>query len=79
MTAKGWQIAVATPRLGATDPDVEYYIVAVDDQDRAVELLRNRKTLTPTQKALLFGEAPAEVLQFLNAKRGEIYAVAVVM
>lgn len=77
--AKGWQIVVATERLGSDDPDVEHFIVAVADSERAVEVLRERKKLTPDQKTLVFGEASDQVLQFLNAKRGEVYAVAVVM
>lgn len=77
--AKGWQIVVATERMGDADPDVEHFIVAVADSARAVEVLRERKKLTPDQKTLVFGEAPDQVLQFLNAKRGEVYSVAVVM
>lgn len=74
---KGWQIVVATPRPGGSDPGLEYDIVA--DQDRAAELLRNRKRLTSNQKTLVFGEIPLALLQFLNAMRREIYAVAVAM
>ncbi|MGQ3297721.1 hypothetical protein [Reyranella sp.] len=77
--AKGWQIVVATERLGGSDPDVEHFIVAVADSERAVEVLRKRKKLTPDQKTLVFGEAADILLDFLNAKRGEVYAVAVVM
>lgn len=77
--AKGWQIVVSTQRPGGGDPDPEYFIVAVADRDRAVEVLRERKKLAANQKTLVFGEAPEGVLQFLNAKRGEVYAVAVVM
>lgn len=77
--AKGWQIVVSTPRPGDADPLAEHFIVAVADRERAVEILRERKKLTPNQKTLVFGEAPDPVLQFLNAKRGEVYAVAVVM
>lgn len=77
--AKGWQIVLATERLGGGDPDVEHFIVAVADSERAVEVLRKRKKLTPNQKTLVFGEASDQVLQFLNAKRGEVYSVAVVM
>ena len=77
--ARGWQIVVATPRLGGRDPDAEHFIVAVADRDRAVEILRERKKLTPDQKMLVFGEAPDGVLQFLNAKRGEVFSIAVVM
>lgn len=76
---KGWQIVVATERMGGGDPAVEHFIVAVADRDRAVEILRERKKLTPDQKTLVFGEASDGVLQFLNAKRGEVYSVAVVM
>lgn len=77
--AKGWQIVVVTERMGGGDPDAEHFIVVVADRDRAVEALRKRKKLTPGQKTPVFGEAPEGVLQFLNAKRGEVYAVAVVM
>ena len=77
--AKGWQIVVATQRLGSDDPDVEHFIVAVADRERAVEVLRKRKKLTADQKTLVFGEASDQLLQFLNAKRGEAYSVAVVM
>lgn len=77
--AKGWQIVVATPRPGGADATGEHFIVAAADRERAVEILRERRKLAPDQKALVFGEAPAEVLQFLNAKRGEVYAVAVVV
>jgi len=77
--AKGWQIVVATQRLGSDDPDVEHFIVAVADSERAVEVLRERKKLTPGQKTLVFGEAPDQVLQFLNAKRGEVFSLVVVM
>jgi len=77
--AKGWQIVVVTPRPGSTDPVGEHFIVAVADRGRAVEILRERKNLAPNQKTLVFGEAPDQVLDFLNAKRGEVYSVAVVM
>lgn len=70
---------MATPRPGDADPAGEHFIVAVADRELAVEILQERKKLTPDQKTLVFGEAPDQVLQFLNAKRGEVYAVAVVM
>lgn len=77
--AKGWQIVVATPQPGEAKPASKHFIVAVADRDRAVEILRERKKLKADQKTLVFGEAPDQVLQFLNAKRGEVYAVAVMM
>ena len=70
---------MSTPRPGWGDPDIEHFIVAMADSERAVEILRKRKKLTPEQKTLVFGEAPDQVLQVLNAKRGEVYAAAVVM
>lgn len=77
--AKGWQMMVTTPRLGGGDPAVEHFIVAVADRDRAVEILHERMRLAGHQKTLVFGEAPDQVLDFLNAKRGEVYSVAAVM
>ena len=75
---KGWQLVVATAGPDDTDPAVEHYIVAVFDQDRAIELLRTRKKLGEDTKVLAFGPAPDQTMAFLNAKRGEIYAVSVV-
>lgn len=75
---KGWQLVVATAAPDDTDPAVEHYIVAVFDQDRAIELLRTRKKLGEDTKVLALGPAPDQTMAFLNAKRAEIYSVSVV-
>ena len=75
---KGWQLVVSTTRPGDADPVVEHFIVAVFDQDHAIETLRKRKKLDADAKVLAFGPAPELTMAFLNAKRGEVYAVSVV-
>ena len=76
---KGWQLVVSTTRPGDADPVVEHFIVAVFDQDQAIETLQKRKKLDANAKVLAFGPAPDLTMAFLNAKRGEVYAVSVVV
>ena len=76
---KGWQIVVSTDRPGGRVPLIEHFIVAVANRDKAVGWLMERKRLPDHAKILAFGEAPEQTMAFLNAKRGEIYAVSVVM
>ena len=75
---KGWQLVASTARHGDADPLIEHFIVAVFDQDHAIETLRKRKKLDADAKVLAFGPAPELTMAFLNAKRGEVYAVSVV-
>ena len=74
---KGWQLAVSTTRPGHADPVVEHFIVAIFDQDQAIETLRKRNKLEDA-KVLAFGPAPELTMAFLNAQRGEVYSVSVV-
>ncbi len=75
---KGWQLVVSTTRPDNADPVVEHFFVAVFDHDQAIETLRKRKKLGADAKVLAFGPVPETTMAFLNAKRGEIYAVSVV-
>jgi hypothetical protein len=77
---KGWQLVVATTGPGDdADPVVEHFIVAIFDQDKAIEVLRERKKLGDDAKVLAFGPAPKLTMAFLNAKRGEVFAISVAM
>ena len=75
---KGWQLAVSTTRPGHADPVVEHFIVAIFDQDQAIETLRKRNKLGANAKVLAFSPAPELTMAFLNAQRGEVYSVSVV-
>lgn len=67
------------PITGDDDlPDVERYVVAVADRDRAVELLRTRRKLRKEARVLVFGEAHVGTMAFSMPKRGEIYSMAAV-
>jgi hypothetical protein len=77
---KGWLIVVPKGPLGGDDePEVDRYIVAVADQGKAEKLLRTRLKMSPEAKVLVFGEAPEMTMAWLNAKRGDIHTVAVVV
>ena len=76
---KGWHLIVSTTGPGDADSVAEHFIVAIFDQDQAIEALRKRKNLGADAKVLAFGPAPDLTMAFLNANRGEIYAVSVVI
>jgi hypothetical protein len=78
--ASGWKIIAVTKRHGgegAGSPMKEYFLVAIADQEKAIQELKERKKLLDAEIRVC-GEATPEYLEWLDVQPGEICCVSAV-
>jgi hypothetical protein len=70
-----WKITVRKrPKIIGEPAGREFYLVALPDKDAAIAVLRMREGFDDAELEVT-GQAPAESLEWLNIKPGQVFCV----
>jgi hypothetical protein len=75
--ARVWKMIASTQGLGGSAPLKQYFLVAIDDRDEAIESLKVRNRLFDAVITVA-GEASPDFAEWLHVQAGDIVCVLAV-
>jgi hypothetical protein len=76
---KIWKIISSTARMGGGGPPLkEYFLVAVNDREKALRTLRYKRPDIDLSQLTVIGEANSDSVEWLGVKDGDVVCLQAV-